>query len=421
MAKPIPGQQYTIVQGDTLSGISLRAYGIASKWPDIWKSNSTVLRSGDPNLIFPGEVIWVPDDHELQEVKTESFPELEISGKDPNDFTLVINGREVPVQSGTVTKTMDTLADGWTAVVAFDADDPAYDEFKPLFYPYQYQEAVVYLGGIRMVTGYLYSVNPSSGPDGRVITLEGWSKTADLVDSTIKSPFQASKVTLEERINEVIPAGIGVEFTATGDAQFDRVKAERTDTISDHILGLAKQRAIPVSSTATGQVLCEDVYSGAPVEELKEDTATGRNWSAKFDGRARWNTYRALGKSPRSRKAANAKDNGVRLPRLLAFNSDDTTAGNIADAAAYRRNRELANALSISIPVFSWYTPSGKLRKVNTTSTVTSPTLFLDDGFVLLTREIEYRFNQSGIDATLSMVPPSVYTKTDLDDPWSTE
>lgn len=60
------GRIYTIVRGDTLWGIARRFYGSGSKWPTIWKANSSVgsdgigLRSGNPDLIFPGERIRIP-------------------------------------------------------------------------------------------------------------------------------------------------------------------------------------------------------------------------------------------------------------------------------------------------------------------------------------------------------------------------
>ena len=50
---------YTVVKGDTLSGISQRFYGDANKYPKIFAANE--LRSGDPNLIYPGEVLIIPD------------------------------------------------------------------------------------------------------------------------------------------------------------------------------------------------------------------------------------------------------------------------------------------------------------------------------------------------------------------------
>ncbi len=55
---PVAGQTYQVVAGDTLSGISTRAYGTADNWPAIWHANPSIK---NPDLIFPGEVISIPD------------------------------------------------------------------------------------------------------------------------------------------------------------------------------------------------------------------------------------------------------------------------------------------------------------------------------------------------------------------------
>ena len=52
----IKGTSYTVVTGDYLWDISLRAYGDGFKWIEIAKANSIV----DPNIIHPGNVLKLP-------------------------------------------------------------------------------------------------------------------------------------------------------------------------------------------------------------------------------------------------------------------------------------------------------------------------------------------------------------------------
>ncbi len=49
---------YTIVKGDTLSGIAKEYYGDAMKYPVIFEANREVIK--DPDLIFPGQKIRIP-------------------------------------------------------------------------------------------------------------------------------------------------------------------------------------------------------------------------------------------------------------------------------------------------------------------------------------------------------------------------
>jgi prophage tail gpP-like protein len=417
MPKPIPGKPYTIVSGDTLSGIATRAYGIPSKSRDIYAANETVLKSGDPDLIFPGEVIWVPPDASLEKVKNETVREKNLSGKEPNEFTLLIDDVEFPVDSGRVLRTVDTMADGWTASIAFDTDD---QDFVNKLKPYGYQKAEVFLGGKRVITGRLYGIQPSLSKDRRGLNLEGWSYTADLIDSVTKPPYQISKTTLEQRAKGLIePEGLNVVFESENDGQFNRIKVDKTETISEHLKRLAFQRGILVSSTVFGEPLFYDPATSGSVGTLVEGEATFDSIQTKFDGRQRWNSYTAYGSGPKKNRKSTAKDDNVPLARKTAFIANDTTDGDIKTAAEFKRNQAIADSLTIDLPVGDWYAPNGELWEVNTLVTVISPTLFLPNGFDFLIRSIEYSLQSDSVSAVLKIVPPSVFTRGDIIDPWS--
>jgi|SRR5579864_2578505 len=51
-------EQYTVVSGDTLSGIAHEKYGNSSLFPRIFDANRDVIT--DPNLIFVGQVLRIP-------------------------------------------------------------------------------------------------------------------------------------------------------------------------------------------------------------------------------------------------------------------------------------------------------------------------------------------------------------------------
>ena len=60
-ASPTPGSNYTVQQGDTLSGIAQKAYGDGNQWQRIYDypHNKQVI-GPDPNHIHPGEVLYIP-------------------------------------------------------------------------------------------------------------------------------------------------------------------------------------------------------------------------------------------------------------------------------------------------------------------------------------------------------------------------
>ena len=51
-------QYYTIVSGDTLSGIAKKFYQNAMDYPKLFDANREVIQ--DPNLIYPGQKIRIP-------------------------------------------------------------------------------------------------------------------------------------------------------------------------------------------------------------------------------------------------------------------------------------------------------------------------------------------------------------------------
>ena len=50
--------QHTVVSGETLSAIAQHWYGAAAQWPRIFEANRDQILN--PNLIFPGQVLRVP-------------------------------------------------------------------------------------------------------------------------------------------------------------------------------------------------------------------------------------------------------------------------------------------------------------------------------------------------------------------------
>jgi len=426
MSKAIPGAPYTVVSGDTLFSIAKQAYGDGRRWRDIWSANETVLKSGDPNVIFPGEIIQIPIDVIAGAAEIDLFglllPRLE--GKDPDDFTIIVDGQEIPVMSGRVFRAADNAADGWTAVVQFD---PSQEDLAAALLPYSYHKAECYLGGEVVIKGLLYTVGTSLKEKSRTATLEGWSPTVDIVDSTAKPPYEAKNITLEQRARALVePKGITVIFDVGTDDPFDRVTIGPTEKIFDHLASLAAQRGILITSTELGEMKFTRAATGAPVGVIEESIPLGQEFVARFDGRQRHNVYKAISQTPARKSATKAaskiqvaKDAQVPKSRTLAFTTDETTEGGMKAAAEWRRSKQVADSLTIPFPVSSWYGPDDKLWKENTIVTVKSPTIFVPDGFDFLIRSVEYIFGDTGTTAVLNLVPPQVYTGESLDEPWA--
>ncbi|TSC90441.1 MAG: peptidoglycan-binding LysM [Microgenomates group bacterium Gr01-1014_5] len=56
--EPIQTDTYSVVQGDALWSIAVRAYGDGYQWPKIWEANRASILN--PNLIYPDQNLTLP-------------------------------------------------------------------------------------------------------------------------------------------------------------------------------------------------------------------------------------------------------------------------------------------------------------------------------------------------------------------------
>ena len=412
MPKPTPGKQYTIQDENTLSQVARRAYGNGNHWPRIWRANQSTLRSNDPDLIFPGEVIYIPEIAELQ----RETPDL--SNRLPDELSIIIDGIEIISTASKVTLTMDTASDGWTASLPWaPGDNP---ELDSRLLPYAYPLAKVYIGGVLVMSGYLYTPESEITERGTIKNLAGFSRTADLIDSNMRPPYEENNVTLRQRAEKLVQAhGIKAVFDADTGGPFDRVTASESETIFNHLKKLAFERGVLISSTPGGDLLFTEVNTkAAPVATLEEGQPPVRNFRFRPDGRKRFNTYRAISTTPFGANEGVVKDERVPRSRVKTFRISESLSGEIETAATWERNRTLAAALTMALPVEGWLDPKGNLWQPNTKVTVISPAIHVPNGFDFLIRSVEFNETEREKSAILNIVPPQVYTKEEIKEPW---
>lgn len=414
MPKPIPGKQYTIQDEDSLSQVASRAYGTFSHWPTIWRANQTALRSGDPNLIFPGEVIFIP------EIAALAVDEPDISNREPDEITVIIDGMEIRYSAVRLMLTMDTLADGCNLTLPWvRGENPELDaRIRPRVFP----PVKVYMGGVLKLSGYLYTPGVRSGEGGTVKELEIFSRTADIADSNMRPPYEENNVTLRQRAQKLAAVhGLKAIFRADAGGPFDRVTAGETETVGAHLKKLATERALLQSDTSHGNLLYWRAnVKSAPVGTLEEGQYPVGDLAFKPDGRKMFNSYRVVSTTPFGATESPAvRDSRVPRSRMKTMRAQDSTEGELADIAKWARNQALADALTMALPVEGLLNPAtGMPWEVNTKVTLISPSMDIPDGFDFLIRSVEFDTREDGKSAILNIVPPQVYTKEDITEPW---
>lgn len=422
MSRPVPGGIYTTKQDDTLSSIAAIAYGDQEQWPLIFNANQTTLRSTDPNVIFPDEILIIPEQVEIREAKEDLIKK----SKPVDDFQIEINGRFIPIIAGSIIRTMDTAADAWSATIAWT---PGKDEFiDKNTAPFSYSPAKAYIGGERLVTGTLLETNPTLDTNGSRKDLVGYAATINIVDSNLRpSDYEDNKISLKERAEKLLkPYGLRVftdQFSeAKANEKFDRVSAEEKDTIFVHLAKLAAQKQLLVSSTEKGNLLFTRANINAkPVGTIEESAAgVGLSYSAKYNGRKRFSVWHIDCQTPfkKNKKNGISKDPAVPIMRFKNITVDNDTEGAIQETAEWIRSKEFVKAMQVPFPYPSFRAPNGELWRENTTVIVKSKTIGVPDGFKFLIAQVEFKRSSSGDGVVLSLVPPQVYTGEQIDEPW---
>lgn len=323
-------------------------------------------------------------------------------------------------------RTMDTGADALTFKYPY-FPDPVDQFLKPFSYP----SAKIFIGASPLPVSEMiaYNITNHSESSGSTREIACFSKTADIIDSTVQLPYEANNITLYDRcVQQCAPFGIAVVVdplvAADIASPFLRVDAEATDKIFDHLSKLAAQKSVLLSCTATGDLYITKANAtqlpvGTIVENITPETPVFEMF---FNGRERFQRYDLINSgagslTPQLRMFA--VDPNVDRYRNISYKADDNIPGENLNAAVWRRNKSAADSLSIDFPVNGWYAPNGTLWAPNTLVTVISPTMELTTGFTFLITRVSLKQDAGGNTGTLTLRPPQLYTKEPVVlEPW---
>ena len=418
MAAAVAGGNYLVEKNDWLSTIAGEAYGDIYKWGLIANANPQingrgVAVDGSP-LIFPRDILYIPVEAVEEESESSTF-----ASQQEKSFSVAINGEKVAIVSGTLQCSMDLGADVVECVVDLDSLS---DATKEALKPFRYPEITVKINGELRLTGYVYVVEPTLSSSGKTKKITGCSKTADLIDSTVNPPFVQSGVTLANRAKVLCETmGITAVFASGASEMFDKITASEGEKRFDHLSKLAKERGLLVSCTVHGNLLFHKTSEDeTPLDSISESEFGATDFSAKFDGRKRFSSYRVTGKNLFGEVITKTEvDPFVSRPRYLSKKASRSTREDIETTVSWERSKAIADALSISIPLDSWETKKGELWVENKFVFVTSETLDLSNGVNLLIRRVRYSYSKDGKKVTLDVVPKEVYTGGDITDIFS--
>ena len=430
-ATPREGFWYTAVKGDYLSRLASIAYGNGLLWSKIFGANT--LRSGNPDLIYPGEVLWIPErEPTLQKTEADAS---RYTNEPKNSYKFLLQGMEIDVSSIRLQRSFDSIFDSWVVEIPWIPGKNIRIDNRTR--RGSFTDSQLYLGNQLMATGRMYNVKNRLTTSGSSKILECFSSTVDLVDS--KMPPQYARewggATLKTVATDILgKTGFGVVFDSslnnlqnvpeTG-SQFDWVGIEKIESYSAFLIRLAASRGILVANDEHGRVVFQRANSkNKPVGTLSDtdiqgfvsgQSSTGAQgsttWEASFSGREMFHQYAVIAQGGDAADTTSVStDASVPTGRTMTYEGEDIDQPSVANAAAWRRSKQLAKAWTIPIPVSSWYNPQGDLWTPGQIVTVKSAYLEIPNGANFLIRTTEHVLDEGGMVCHLTVCPPQCFT-----------
>ena len=435
--KPVAGKQYTIVSGDTLWDIATAVYGSGPKYQIIWDANKSNLRSGDPNRIYPGERLWIPENPDrVEDLRTTD----EDGSRDVNPIeplSIYLNGDKYNPTSATIIRTFDTCSDGWTATFRDDINDKEWNDYRGVFRPYGFTPAEVFIDNRSTGKSFIYTVTLKGDSSSGEVSVEGFSPSIDIVDSVAEPPYEENNISLESWTRKLIkPFGLTYAtsecdqtiWNQVNRKKIKRVKIGREEKVFEHLSEKYRQKGFVLSNSllANLSVRSAPKYTSVNqiVEEFVDDAEAGSTpvweFNSTFKGRDRFRVTLATGKGRLKNFKDRYIDPSIPRNRRTIFNLSSSEESDMSTAAKSRARKAIEDALTVTVPVRGWYSRDGKLYEPGQFVLYKSRRLFLEKGVVLMIRKVVYIQNADERKANLDLIPPAVYSQDEeVDDPWS--
>ncbi len=402
----------TVKPGDTLSNISRVEYGNPNKYMLIFSANPQ-LKSGDPNIIFPGEQLYIPEDP--AQALADRQKEQTLDTENIDDISVFIDGTSIPLPDDYEIETFfDTLADRYLFTFPFTHDN---ENIYNLFKPYGLQEIKIFMGNNLFFTGVQESIINRSTQNNIAVRSTGRSKPYLLIKSNMPKsayPLEKTNLTIEQILNNWILPIFGLQLEVITDVGplFERVAMTPTETIWSFLSQLAIQRELVISKTPEGKVLLQKPNTSNLVASFEVGKTAGiENIEINYNTNKRFGNWIGNSQSPGSNNlSAEFQDTTFNEQSYKVINLPDVTAGNIDQALKYEATKSIRDALTFPINYPGWINPqNNQIFKVGEIINIKASQIQLRNGFNFLIRGILYKKSRNRKFCRLNLIPPQAY------------
>lgn len=276
----------------------------------------------------------------------------------------------------------------------------------------------VFYSGQLVLTGYVDAYNPRYSKTSHSVTIQGRSKTADLVDSSVDDEVKGGELrnqTLPQAARRVTRNfGINVETRGAIDEQFDVMRTRPGETAHRFMDRYARAAGAVMFPSRTGGLVIAQVEDGGASASLIEGVnileasamlrADKRHSKVKVKGQDH-GTDQEFGE-PVATRQASANDRAVKRYRpLTLLHENKTSRKNARRRAAWEAAVRAGESTRVEIKVVDWASPGGKVWEPAQRVMVVSPMLAVNR-VLAIENLVLTQSRKRGTIATLSLVPP---------------
>jgi prophage tail gpP-like protein len=395
-------RQYTVRPGDTLGALAKRFGTTVSA---IFQAST--FRSGNPNLIYVGEIANIPENPEDPANKTRPRDPLP---EDESDEVSVIIGGAIFTgwQSAEISRAIDNAASGFSIAGPFNPDR---QELVSAFRPYSYQQVAIYIGRELVMTGRHELVTAGITAGDRTFNVQGRSLPGRLVDCTVDADGWEYNGTLYELSREFCrPFSIPVSLEGPDTPAVSELRAEPGQRYFEFLKTVADAHGKLLTDNAQGGlVIRTQPEKGTPVASIIEGETDINSITGEYNGAERFSKYTVMTQYAGTPDlAATASDPGVGVYRPFARVGSTAEFQDIETAAKWERSLGLSRSVQVSVTLPTWRHSKGKWDRGQTV-TVKAPSAFIlrETDFVIAS--VSLSISDAGKSASLRLVLPETY------------